>query len=89
MSWPFPIPRNAAGWPMQLFVIYENPRDAKPGYPYVIRRWEAGPGLPSTGLPREAMCATSLEAARTLIPPGMVQTMPPEGEDPCIKETWL
>lgn len=94
MSWPFPILQNSDGWPMQLFVVYENPADAKPGYPFVVRRWEIvrgfnGEPLPERGVPREAMCGRTLEDVRSLVPPGQVLTMPPAGDDPCIREVWL
>ena len=89
MSWPFRIERRTDGWPMQLFVVYENPIDAKPGYPYVVRRWEVAPGHPNW--PREAMCGQTLEEVRALIPEGLalVSVVPAVEKDPCIKEVWL
>lgn len=91
MSWPFPIQQDTQGWPMQIFVVYENPRDAKPGYPYIVTRWELSraEGLLGKTVAREAMMAQTLEAARSLIPEGMVHTMPMNGDDPCILEVWV
>lgn len=91
MSWPFLIKRDAEGWPMHQFCIYENPADAKPGYPFIVRRWEIGavrrPGFCSV-VPREALSASTLDAARALIPEGLVQTGPGPEDDPCVKEVW-
>lgn len=93
-GWPFPILQNAEGWPMQTFVVYENPKDAKPGYPYVIRRWEIvrgidGQPLPERGVPCEAMGAATLELARSLIPSGLVNIGRYPDDDKAILEVWI
>jgi hypothetical protein len=74
---------------MQMFVVYDSPKDAKPGYPWVVRRWEIGPGLPESGLPREACCGRTLDDVRSLVPPGMALLARSANDDPCIREVWL
>ena len=63
------------------YVIYDHPRD----YPgeFVVRRWELGK-------PRELLgSANTLQGARKLLPPGLVNLGRYEQDDPFIVEVWV
>jgi hypothetical protein len=69
---------------LHQFVVYSGPKDY-PQVPFVVRRfeiraWEI--------LPREAWAAQTLDAARSLIPEGMVLLGREPGDEPHIVEVW-
>lgn len=66
---------------LDLYVIYDHPRD----YPgeFVVRGWELEK-------PRELLgSANTLEGARKLLPPGLVNLGRYEQDDPFIVEVWV
>lgn len=68
---------------LRMFTIYDHPRDFPGGF--VVREWDV------TGakiMPLTAWTAPTLEAARELVPPGLV-CMADGADDPVIVETWL
>ena len=68
-----------------LYVIYWNPKD----YPgkHVVRPWRIdAPEARPVGL---AVEADTLDAARELLPDGLVNLGRMEKDDPCIVETWI
>lgn len=68
------------------FTIYAHPRDYPAGY--MVRCWAVFPGAPEPR-PQAAMVATSLEAARGLVPRGLYRLPREPTDDPCIVETWI
>lgn len=72
--------------PLRVWCIYENPRES-PGM-FVVREWivlrdrEPQPAM-------VALMAETLEAARKLIPDGLVALARSPGDDPAIVEMWL
>jgi hypothetical protein len=74
---------TANGERLDMWVIYERPRDFPQGF--AVRRWDALTNTP------DAMVryVDTLEAARALVPYGLVMLEPHPTDDPCIRETWL
>jgi hypothetical protein len=64
-------------------VIYRGARDVDAAY--LVRRWEIGGGALTAA---EAHGADSLDAARALLPPGLVPIGRSPGDDPVIVEVW-
>jgi hypothetical protein len=72
---------------LRMWVIYERPLD----YPdwYVLRAWDIVEGVP-VGVPeREAQLASTLAAARELLPPGLYNIGRQEEDEPQIVEVWV
>lgn len=69
---------------LALFSIYDRPSDYPDGY--VVRRWEVVDGR---SVPGAARTAPTLERARRLLPPGLINLGRKAGDDPCIVETWI
>ena len=70
---------------MELFVIYDSPRDLAPGF--AVRKWivckaEVAPG------PIIASGLDSLDDARALVPQGFVNLGRTWSDDPKICEVW-
>ncbi len=70
---------------LEMWVVYENPLD----YPgkFVCRRWVVTP----EGNTPDGHCwvTSTLEDARSKVPPDCFRIPHQDGEDPCIVETWL
>ena len=80
MSAPWqPTTANA----LPQWVIYRGARDVSTEY--LVRRWEIRPG---TAVPCEGLGADTLDAARALVPAGMVRLERVPGDDPVIAEVW-
>lgn len=69
------------------FTIYCRPKDA-PGVAFVARAWIIAPGAPEP-LQGPAWAAESLEAARSVVPWGLVRTPRATDDDSCIVESWI
>lgn len=72
---------------LYMWVVYKDPKDAPPGYPFMVRarRITAGKDEPCA----EARAAKTLELARSCIPPGKVMLSRHPDDDPVIVEVWL
>ena len=68
---------------LQQWVVYGHPRDYREGY--VVRQWEVGPARVTPG---QAQTAPTLEAARELVPAGLVRVPRAPDDDPAIVEVW-
>ncbi len=73
---------------MDLFVIYENPKD----YPnkFVVRQWRVLE-LGITQVAVEPLCVVDTldEARKLMLEKQLFRMAPCEGDDPVIKEVWL
>lgn len=88
MNWPHPLHRDAEGWPLHQFVVYQGAKDAPSGFGFVVRRWSIQRGTPAPEA-HEAFPAKTLDEARELVPEGYVCIQPQQADDPCILEVWL
>lgn len=73
--------------PLDMFTIYDRPRDLPHGY--VVRRWwitATGDVVPD---PSAITNLPTLEDARRHIPTGYVRTARRPDDDLCIVETWV
>lgn len=72
--------------PLEMVVIYDRPHDAPDGY--VARLWKVSPGkvLPDKLL---GVDLGTLDAARELVPQGMVNIGRRPEDDPKIVEVWV
>jgi len=74
---------------VRVFAIYDHPRD----YPdcFVVRAMETAGDIPPwcVVFMMEAKFADTLEAARGLLPGGLVKVGPSPGDDPVIAEVWM
>jgi hypothetical protein len=75
---------------LPIYVVYFNAKDY-PGV-YVARRQVCGAfnGVPTVKVDPE-ICAwsLSLDALRSLLPPGLHRIPPMPGDDPVVVEVWL
>lgn len=84
MSTTLTTPSDGA---MNVWVIYKNPSDF-PGL-FVVRRWESFYGIGNPIADPVCRTAETLEAARNLIPDGLVLVARSPEDDPAVLETWL
>jgi len=72
---------------LQIYVIYENPRELpRPGF--VTRMWI----IEATGEQRPSLWATvtnTIEEARSTVPDGLYRLDRSPDDDPVIVESWL
>lgn len=69
---------------IEMYAIYENPKDA-PGK-FVVRRWEVSAGKVT---PKERVIWNTLAEARASVSNGRTCIPRKEADDPCVVETWL
>lgn len=70
---------------LQMWVIYDHPRD-EPNH-FVARRWDiqAGKALPT----KVHLLSKDLNALRSALPPGLCKMERDDRDDPVIMETWI
>jgi hypothetical protein len=73
---------------LEQWAVYDHPRDAPPGRPYVVRRWRIVRGRTEPVLDRVAQSAATLAEARALIPEGLFRIPRQAGDDPVLLEVW-
>ena len=68
-----------------MWTVYQNPSD----YPgsWVARVWTVSAGGPP--VPGPVVVASSLDAVRDALPPGLYRVPAAPGDDPAIVESWL
>ncbi len=71
---------------LAIWTIYHRPRDM-PGVEWCVRRWLIMDGRSTPDL--VAVPAKTLEAARQMVPPGLVRLDRLAEDDPVIVETWI
>jgi hypothetical protein len=67
------------------YTIYDHPKDHPEGF--VVRRWTVS--IAGAWCDAECSVAESLEAARRLVPEGMMPVPRFPKDDPVIVETWF
>lgn len=69
-----------------IWTIYDHPADYPQGF--VVRPWRVGKGgtVPQG---EDGAGVATLEAARSLIPQGLLRMDRDPNDDPCIVESWL
>ena len=70
---------------LTIWVVYERPTDFP--HAFVARRWEIEAG--AIMATQEAHVASTLEAVRERIPPGLVRLNRNWSDEPQIVETWI
>lgn len=78
------------GMELEMFVIYENPKD----YPgkFVVRRWTVGQGGPIAD-PEPLAIENTVHEARGFLPRDATHPLyrlePQPNDDPVIREVWI
>jgi hypothetical protein len=69
-----------------MYVIYRNPSDHPDRF--VVRRWVI---TSNSMLTEEVPVAvtTTIDEARTVVPPGAIRVPREETDDPAVYETWV